>query len=258
MSIIFNKLTIELKIHPGRDAEVISKKINSLKMTELTRLNMSKIPEATGSAYKTGGFQQSPRDSVTYTPRKENGGGKIEANYFSMAKPSFDAQQQQSPRQGRFLSQTAEGNSRIANSTNSASVRQSPRQNGHNLGIGANQPQKAIHHEALGSWMNTQTTPLMRNREPQAFATMGRDIGNNDSNFGSRNRSVQVVSTLSHHTDRTVGGGLKKNGRNILGRGVLDDVSARSSIATSLPPMQKNKGKSGKSNSLTLFCPASK
>ena len=166
----------------------------------------------------------------------------------------------------RFISQTAEGNSRLNQyNMNSVSANPSPRQSVAGpkqllIGGDANQPKRAIHHhkqhlEALGSWMDTTTKPLM-----QKEIDGGKPVGG--SAFGSRNRSVAVSTTMSHKTDDKAmliapGTGLQKTARSILGKRVLDDSMSRApSTAQSQLPNQhtKKRGHSSKFTfSLSLF-----
>ena len=159
----------------------------------------------------------------------------------------------------RFISQTAEGNSRLQHNTaiNSVSAHHTPRQSAGGpkqllIGGNPNQPKRALHHhhEALGSWMDTTTKPLMQ-KETGAI-NGNKPIGG--SAFGSRNRSVAVSTTMSHKTDDKAmliapGTGLQKTARSILGKRVLDDSISRapSTAHSQLPNQpQKKRGHSSK------------
>ena len=105
--------------------------------------------------------------------------------------------------------------------------------------------------EALGTWMNVQTKPLMsRNVVPSA--TQERKVPG--TTFGSRNRSVQVVSNMSSHTDacnRTGFGNLQNTGRNILGNDDRDDIKSMTAASTisKANQIKRIKGHSGKCES---------
>ena len=127
--------------------------------------------------------QQSPRDSVTYTPRKGSN-NKYDGLFGSIQKPSLPRENRQPSNvsgQGRFMSHTANGAPRIP-SLYGNSARNSPRNGAgsiiggeYNVGAPIKPTKLALHSQAMGSWMDSGTKPLGSGRNSSRNQFMSID-----------------------------------------------------------------------------------
>ena len=136
--------------------------------------------------------QQSPRDSVTYTPRKGSN-GKYDGLFGSIQKGSLPRENRQPSNlngQSRFAAHTANGAPRMP-SLYGNSARNSPRNGAgsimggeYNIGGPIKPTKLALNNHGVGTWMDSGAKALNsgRNSGASQFNSL-REQPNHDYNF---------------------------------------------------------------------------
>ena len=146
--------------------------------------NLGKLSLNTGAIPINFDSQQSPRDSITHTPR-QGSNGKYDGLFGSIQKPMLPRDNRQPTKimgQSRFMSShTANAVSRMP-SINGSSARNSPRNRAgsilggeYNVGGPIKPAKLALNEKAMGSWMDSGMKQLGsgRNSQQSNFNTLG-------------------------------------------------------------------------------------